>query len=224
MVRSHWCPILVFFKSFLKTLKVSVCFKQTRFAGCVLLPCLNAKMFTPVSLEDNLIPNSDSDTFKLRAQYALTEVLVRWFNNVWNPRYPNLFFFCNFTKTTVQQANPPHAAIVQVCGGEEVGRIYTSFHNYFCDFLYVQPRTTLWMSVRRDCLKMCAGIHIFKRLSRLYDIQLFTPPSGVAAWNRNKHFCLPTWLQNMLYELVVFKNIQPLVNTMSSSFEAYWGL
>lgn len=58
-----------------------------------------------------------------------------------------------------------------------------SFDNYFWHFSCVQPSASLLMSSRKDLLKMCAVISIFKQLlylPALYDGRLFTPPLSVA--------------------------------------------
>ncbi len=59
--------------------------------------------------------------------------------------------------------NPFNTVIVQVCRkGFEVlsqARSFFSFLYYFHHFLCVQPSSTPWIPLRRDCLKLCAIIH-----------------------------------------------------------------
>lgn len=94
--------------------------------------------------------------------------------------------------------------------------------------------TTTRKSSRRDCPEVCALIAICENHSRLqryikstelflgdrggsgmqpggrYDSRLFAPPSSVAIQNRQKHFFLQTWLDNMVKELICFKHTEPL--------------
>lgn len=56
---------------------------------------------------------------------------------------------------------------------------FGSLHNYSCHFL----NTIIWMLFRKDCLKVCSIIQIFKWslcYTSLYEVRLFNPPLSVA--------------------------------------------
>lgn len=85
---------------------------------------------------------------------------------------------------------------------------FHSLRNYFCLFSCEQPSAALWIPSKRDGLKMCAVILVFKHdhnLPFIYDGWLFTPPSSVAVLNSCKHL-ISTWSGDMLYELGLYEH------------------
>lgn len=85
-----------------------------------------------------------------------------------------------------------------------------------------QQSVTLAMSSRRDYLKTCGVILIFKwyPMSPFYDNQLFPQPSSVAIWNYYKQHC---W-DRMSYELVLSEqNQNPYGSTLTRhGCGAFW--
>ncbi len=99
--------------------------------------------------------------------------------------------FCNFTKCSIQQTCPPHAAIGQMCRGEKVARFelhiqapFRHVSNNYHHFLLVQPSVTL-MPSGKDCPKVCAVIQVVRFIT--------TAPSRMAIEKMYKHFCLQTY-------------------------------
>ncbi len=66
---------------------------------------------------------------------------------------------------------PPRTVFGQACRGEKkepgiellsLALLFHSLHNRFCHFSCEQPSATQWKSSKRDSLKLCAIISIFK--------------------------------------------------------------
>lgn len=91
-----------------------------------------------------------------RLQDTLTEVLARWSNTF--PTSDLVGGGLNFPKVKIRHSRL-HTATDQLCGGGKRTQVWTSFS---CEHL-----TETWMSSRRECLKMCAIISMFKLLSHL---------------------------------------------------------
>lgn len=80
-------------------------------------------------------------------------------------------------------------------------------------FIFLNPT----ISVTLACTNVCNIMNAFQRetiLKRLWhlvlfhDSRLFTLPLNVAVWINYKHICLSTWLDDMLYNVVLFKLTQ----------------
>lgn len=103
-----------------------------------------------------------------------------------------------------------HGHFPQVCRGERLSRGWTSlssslFHSCHNYFLCVKPSATPWMTLRRDCQKVCALIllllQLLLHLAPFYDGSFFAQPSSVAIWMRCKHF-LPLAVVGRLSEIL----------------------
>ncbi len=82
---------------------------------------------------------------------------------------------------------------------------YTHSSITFCAYKQVKNHECLW----RETVWKCALSPPFDgllRLTPIYDNQLFALPVSVAISNSSKHFCLETWLDSTLYELVHFRH------------------
>lgn len=109
--------------------------------------------------------------------------------------------YFDIPKPAIRQSCPLHAVIGQVCVGEKVGRVWTSPLSSLFSFLtqiLLSPfmcTNIVRISSRRDYLKVCAAITIYKWsscLTPLYDSWLVTLPSRVVVWSSNECFCLKT--------------------------------
>lgn len=123
-----------------------------------------------------------------RCQYALLEVLVGWLNS-FEPT-PMSSVWCYGVNFRTPQPSI-HTTIGRFSGYEKRAGFWTSLSHVlysFWHFFWEQLSERLWTSLRRDCLKMCAIISIFK--GTVYP-----------KWKTGHCFHLLIYLSNLIHKL-----------------------